>query len=93
MATRDDLHRLIDELSDTQLDDASSLLDALRAQDAATTTLARGRDPETERWQRSVIEEAVAYADDPHAEWVSHQDVVAWLRSWGTEHERSPTDI
>ena len=87
MALRDDLHRQIDALSDAQLGDASSLLDAVRAQESAGQVLARARDPEVDAWQRAMIHEAVTYADSPNAEWIAPEDMVAWLRSWGTDDE------
>jgi predicted transcriptional regulator len=90
MTLRDDLHRQIDELSEAQLGDASSLLDAVRAQESASQVLARARDPELDVWQRAMIHEAVTYADSPNAEWIPHEDLVAWLRSWGTDHELPP---
>jgi hypothetical protein len=90
MTLRDDLHRLIDELSEAQLSDASSLLDAVRAQESAGHTLARTRNPEVDAWQRAMIHEAVTYADCPNAEWVASEDLSAWLRSWGTDHELPP---
>jgi predicted transcriptional regulator len=90
MTLRDDLHRLIDELSEAQLSDASTLLDAVRAQESAGQVLAQARDPEVEAWQRTMIREAVAYADGPNAEWVAHEDLAAWLRSWGTDQELPP---
>lgn len=42
---------------------------------------------EREAWQIQQIEEAVQQADSPDAEWVSHEDVSTWLKSWGTENE------
>ena len=90
MTLRDDLHRLIDGFSEAQLGDASILLEAVLAQESAGQVLARVRDPEVDAWQRTIIREAVAYADGPNAEWVTHEDMAAWLRSWGTEHELPP---
>jgi predicted transcriptional regulator len=87
---RDDLHRLIDELSDACLGDASILLDAVLAQESAGQVLARARDAEVDAWQRTMIREAVVYADGPNAKWVAHEDMAAWLRSWGTEHQLPP---
>ena len=90
MTLRDELHRLIDELSDAQLGDASSLLDAVRAQESAGHVLARDRSPDVDEWQRAMIHEAVTYADSPNAEWIAQDDVAAWLRSWGTDRELPP---
>lgn len=42
---------------------------------------------EREAWQIQQIEEAVQQADSPDAEWVSHEDVSAWLKTWGSEDE------
>src|SRR6266852_2936419 len=90
MTLRDDLHRLIDKLSEAQLNDASTLLDAVRAQESAGQVLARARDPVVEAWQRALIHEALTYAESPSAEWVAHEDLAAWLRSWGTAQELPP---
>jgi predicted transcriptional regulator len=89
MTLRDE-HRLIDALSDSQLDDATALLEAIRAQESAGQLLAQTRDPHVEAWQRAMIREAVTYAGRPNSEWVAHEDIAAWLRSWGTEHELPP---
>ncbi|MEM9908476.1 MAG: CopG family ribbon-helix-helix protein [Cyanobacteria bacterium P01_D01_bin.44] len=43
---------------------------------------------EQEAWQIQSIEEAVALADSPEAEWVDGEAVEAWLDSWGTEDEQ-----
>ena len=43
---------------------------------------------EQEAWQIERIEEAVALADSPAAQWVEWETVDAWLESWGTEDEQ-----
>ena len=43
---------------------------------------------EQEAWQIERIEEAVALADSPTAQWVEWETVDAWLESWGTEDEQ-----
>lgn len=43
---------------------------------------------EQEAWQIERIEEAVALADSPTAQWVEWDAVDAWLESWGTEDEQ-----
>jgi predicted transcriptional regulator len=43
---------------------------------------------EQEAWQIERIEEAVALADSPAAQWVEWDTVDAWLESWGTEDEQ-----
>jgi RHH-type transcriptional regulator, rel operon repressor / antitoxin RelB len=44
---------------------------------------------EDQSWQIEQIEEAVALADSPQAEWVPATAVDEWLTSWGTDQERS----
>jgi predicted transcriptional regulator len=90
MTIRDDVHQLIDELAETDLSDARALLEALRTQDRATEALAEVRDQAIEDWQRDAVREGIAYAAREDAEWVSHEDVTAWLRSWGTDQELPP---
>ncbi|MBW4633386.1 MAG: ribbon-helix-helix protein, CopG family [Iphinoe sp. HA4291-MV1] len=43
---------------------------------------------EQESWQIQMIEEAVALADNPQAQWIDSEDVEAWLDSWGMEDEK-----
>lgn len=42
---------------------------------------------EQEAWQIQQIQDAVLQSDQPEAEWIAHEDVSAWLNTWGTEHE------
>ena len=42
---------------------------------------------EQESWQIQQIEAAIQQADRPETEWIAHEDVSAWLRTWGTEGE------
>jgi predicted transcriptional regulator len=90
MALRDDVHQLVDELADDDLPDARVLLEALRTQGRAAEALAETRDKVVDDWQRDAIREGVAYAVRPDAEWVAHEDILAWLRSWGTDQELPP---
>jgi predicted transcriptional regulator len=90
MTIRDDVHQLIDELAETDLPDARALLEELRTQDRATEALAGVRDLAIEDWQRDAVREGIAYAAREDAEWVAHEDVTAWLRSWGTDQELPP---
>jgi predicted transcriptional regulator len=90
MTIRDDVHRLIDELAEDELSDAHALLEALRAQERAAESLAQARDQVVADWQLAAIREGVEYAATEDAEWVSHEDVTAWLRSWGTDDELPP---
>ena len=90
MTIRDDVHLLIDELSDDDLPDARALLEALRTQDRVTEAFAELRDQEVDDWQRAAIREGVAYARSEDADWVANADVTAWLRSWGTDNELPP---
>lgn len=43
---------------------------------------------EQETWQIQRIEEALALADSPNAQWVEWDEVDAWLESWGAEDEQ-----
>ena len=43
-----------------------------------------------EAWQIQQIEAAVEQADSPDAEWVAHEEVFAWLKTWGTGEETTP---
>jgi RHH-type transcriptional regulator, rel operon repressor / antitoxin RelB len=42
---------------------------------------------EQESWQIQAIEVALEQADHPETEWIAHEDVSAWLKTWGTENE------
>lgn len=42
---------------------------------------------EQEAWQIQHIEQALALADGPNAQWVEWDEVDAWLDSWGAEDE------
>jgi RHH-type transcriptional regulator, rel operon repressor / antitoxin RelB len=42
------------------------------------------------RWQTKAIQEAVTRANRRGARFVSHDEVDAWLASWGTRKERKP---
>ncbi len=42
---------------------------------------------EQESWQIQQIEEAIQQAERPDTEWIAHEDVSAWLTTWGTEGE------
>jgi RHH-type transcriptional regulator, rel operon repressor / antitoxin RelB len=42
---------------------------------------------EQEAWQIQAIEVAIQQADLPETEWIDHDNVSAWLRTWGTEDE------
>lgn len=44
---------------------------------------------EHQSWIAKQVEQAVQRADAPDATWVAHEEVKAWLNSWGTEEERS----
>ena len=41
-------------------------------------------------WQIREIKKAVKKADQPDAKFIDHEDVVAWLDSWGTKSEKKP---
>jgi predicted transcriptional regulator len=42
---------------------------------------------EQESWQIEAIETAIKQADRPDPEWIVHEDVSAWLKTWGTSDE------
>src|SRR2546430_12149416 len=90
MNLRDQLHGAIDQLPDAQLNDACSLLAALRAQAAAASVLAGTRAADVDAWQRAAIEDALSYADGTEAEWIGQDELLKWLRSWGAEEELPP---
>lgn len=45
---------------------------------------------EANEWQIRAIKEAVKKADSPDAKFIDHEEVVAWLDSWGTKNEKKP---
>lgn len=48
----------------------------------AEITLAEVKD---ESWQINAIRKAVDKADRPEAKFTTHEDVSAWLETWGAE--------
>jgi len=45
---------------------------------------------ELNEWQVTAIKKAVSKADSSDARFVAHEDVSAWLETWGTENEKEP---
>ena len=45
---------------------------------------------ELNEWQVAAIQKAVSKADSSDAKFVAHEDVSAWLETWGTENEKEP---
>jgi RHH-type transcriptional regulator, rel operon repressor / antitoxin RelB len=41
-------------------------------------------------WQIGEIKKAIEAADKPDAQWVDHEEIEAWLKTWGTKKERKP---
>jgi predicted transcriptional regulator len=44
-----------------------------------------------QRWQTAGIEEAIRDADAGEPG-IPHEDIAAWLDSWGTDHELPPPE-
>lgn len=42
----------------------------------------------TQTWQVKAVQEAVKKADTKNAKFISHDEVLNWLNSWGAEEER-----
>lgn len=47
---------------------------------------------EQEEWQIGEIKRRVKLADKPGAKFIPHEDIEAWLQSWGTKKERKPPE-
>jgi predicted transcriptional regulator len=45
---------------------------------------------EANEWQIKEIKKAVEKADKPGAKFIDHEEVEAWLKTWGTKKERKP---
>jgi RHH-type rel operon transcriptional repressor/antitoxin RelB len=45
---------------------------------------------EMNEWQVKAIKKAVSKADRPDTRFAAHEDVSAWLGTWGTEDEKEP---
>lgn len=45
---------------------------------------------ELNEWQVTAIKKAVSKADSHGAKFSSHEDVSAWLETWGTVNEKEP---
>ncbi len=45
---------------------------------------------EQEEWQIGEINRRVELADKPGAKFFPHEDIEAWLQSWGSKKERKP---
>lgn len=43
-----------------------------------------------EEWQIGEIKRRVELADKPGAKFIDHEEVEAWLNTWGTKKERKP---
>jgi predicted transcriptional regulator len=41
-------------------------------------------------WQVQEIKKAVKKADQPDAKFLDHEEVVAWLDTWGSDKEKEP---
>lgn len=45
---------------------------------------------EREEWQIGEIKGRVETADRPGADFISHEEMADWLKTWGTKKERKP---
>jgi len=45
---------------------------------------------EQEEWQIGVIRERVKKADSPDAKFIPHDEIAAWLKTWGSKKEKKP---
>ncbi len=87
MSVRDDLRDMLEGVPDERLDDVRTYLEHLREADAAWIA-----------WQERYggfgsdgrVRAAVAEADADPRPSIPHETVVAWLRSWGTDHQLPP---
>lgn len=43
---------------------------------------------EQEEWQIGEIKKAIVKADKPGAKFMDHEEVEAWLKTWGTKNEK-----
>jgi len=43
-------------------------------------------------WQVEEIRKAVEEADRPGAKFIDHEEIEAWLKTWGTKNERTPPE-
>ncbi len=43
---------------------------------------------ELNEWQVKAIKKAASKADSPDAKFAAHEDVSAWLATWGTDNEK-----
>ena len=47
---------------------------------------------EINEWQIQEIKKAIREADRPEAKFVEHDDVTAWLETWGSNKEKDPPE-
>ena len=87
MSVRDDLRDMLDGVPDERLDDVRTYLEHLGEADAAWIAWQErhGGAGSDER-----VRAAVAEADADPRPSIPHETVVAWLRSWGTDHQLPP---
>ncbi len=45
---------------------------------------------EDQAWQVEAIQQAVQHQEQGEAKFAEHEQVMAWLESWGTESEQEP---
>ncbi len=43
-----------------------------------------------QEWQIGVIRERIKQADSPNATFIPHDEIAAWLKTWGSKKERKP---
>jgi hypothetical protein len=87
MSVRDDVRDMLEGVPDERLEDVRTYLEHLREADAAWIA-----------WQKRYggagsddrVRAAVAEAEADPRPSISQDTVVAWLRSWGTDHKLPP---
>lgn len=43
---------------------------------------------DVQAWQHKAIQEGIDYADSPDAKFADHEEVMEWVKSWGTDNPK-----